>query len=308
MSRIKLGLVGVGKIARDQHLPVLANFPAFELLATASRNASVEGVRAYRNLADMLEAEPDIEAVSLCTPPGPRDDDARLALDRGLHVLLEKPPGVTPGAVRDLAERARKSVLVASWHSRHAPAVETARAWLDGRRLIRGEINWREDIRVWHPGQDWILDAGGMGVFDPGSNALSFLTSLVPERISVERADLGIPANRQSPLTARLALKTGRGAPISATFDFLQTGAQTWDICLVSDAGELILHEGGARLAINGVEQAIASEPHHEYKGVYANFAACVRGAIPDCDLRPLEIVADAFMLGRRTALAAFSY
>ena len=41
---LKLGLVGIGKIARDQHIPALAADPRFELVATASRNASVDGV------------------------------------------------------------------------------------------------------------------------------------------------------------------------------------------------------------------------------------------------------------------------
>lgn len=308
MSKIKLGLVGIGKIARDQHLPVLAGSDHFELVATASRNASVDGVRAYRTLNEMLEGEPDIEAVSLCTPPGPRDLDAELALTRGIHVLLEKPPAACLGAARALAERARRSVLVASWHSRHAPAVEAARGWMAERRLVSAEISWREDIRKWHPGQDWILDVGGMGVFDPGINALSILTRIVPERMLIRAADLDVPANRQAPLRAELALQSSAGAIISAVFDFLQTGPQTWDIRLVTDEGALTLHDGGARLVTEEGEQAIASVPHHEYEGVYANFAACVRGRVSDCDFAPLEIVTDAMMLGRRNVLPAFAF
>lgn len=303
-----MGLVGIGKIARDQHLPVLAHSPDFELVATASRNASVPGVRAYRDLADMLEAEPAIEAVSLCTPPGPRVLDAALALDRGVDVLLEKPPAASLGAARALASRAKKSVLAASWHSRHAPGVEAAREWMSSRQLISARIEWREDIRMWHPGQDWILDAGGMGVFDPGINALSILTHVVPGQMVVDRAELGVASNRQSPLTAKLSLTGNTGAPIRAVFDFLQIGQQTWDIRLVSDAGELALHEGGARIVIDGAERTVDAVPHHEYKGVYASFATCVRDRVSDCDFSPLEIVADAMMLGRQSTLPAFVF
>lgn len=308
MSKIKLGLVGIGKIARDQHLPVLATSPDFELVATASRNSNVDGVRGYRTIAEMLDGEPDLDAVSLCAPPGPRDEDARLALARGLDVLLEKPPAASLGAARDLQRCTKKNVLVASWHSRHAPAVEPARAWLAGRRLMAVEISWREDIRKWHPGQDWILEPGGMGVFDPGINALSILTRIVDEPVVVERAELGIAANRQAPLTANLTLRSASGAAIVAGFDFLQRGAETWDIRLYSDAGALVLSDGGARLAIDGVEQTMNVVTHHEYKGVYRNFALRVRARCTDCDLSPLELVADAMTLGLRTTLPDFAF
>jgi D-galactose 1-dehydrogenase len=43
-------------------------------------------------------------------------------------------------------------------------------------------VIWREDVRVWHPGQDWIWQPGGLGVFDPGINALSIITHILPAR------------------------------------------------------------------------------------------------------------------------------
>ena len=91
----KLALVGIGKIARDQHIPAITANPDFELVATASRNASVEGIAAYPDLATLLGAESDIDCVSLCTPPMARYADARIGLEAGCHVMLEKPPGAT---------------------------------------------------------------------------------------------------------------------------------------------------------------------------------------------------------------------
>jgi hypothetical protein len=41
-------------------------------------------------------------------------------------------------------------------------------------------IEWREDVRVWHPGQTWIWEPGGFGVSDPGINALSVATRILP--------------------------------------------------------------------------------------------------------------------------------
>src|SRR5579862_5513997 len=123
----------------------------------------------------MLKAMPTIEAVALCTTPQVRSALSRSALLQGKHVLLEKPPGVTVSEVLDLIKLAERQgvSLFASWHSRHAPGVEPARTWLAGRTARRVTVTWKEDVRVWHPGQRWIWEAGGLGVFDPGINALS---------------------------------------------------------------------------------------------------------------------------------------
>ncbi len=177
----KLAVVGIGKIARDQHLPAIAAQPGFELVACASRNASVEGVRNYPDIGALLAAEPSVDAVSLCAPPQVRYAQALAALDAGKHVMLEKPPGASVSeveALRDVA-RANGCTLFASWHSRAASAVEPARAWLASKEpgAIRSvEVRWKEDVRRWHPGQQWIWEPGGLGVFDPGINALSIVT------------------------------------------------------------------------------------------------------------------------------------
>lgn len=63
-----LGLVGIGKIARDQHLPAIAAEPGFDLLACASRHAQVRGVRNYPDIDALLAAEPALDAVSLAAP------------------------------------------------------------------------------------------------------------------------------------------------------------------------------------------------------------------------------------------------
>ena len=52
----KIALVGIGKIAVDQHVPALAASDDFDLAATASRNAGVDGVDRHASLADLLAA------------------------------------------------------------------------------------------------------------------------------------------------------------------------------------------------------------------------------------------------------------
>lgn len=311
---IKLGIVGIGVIARAQHLPVLAASDDFRLIAAASRHAQVDGVRTFTSLAQMLEATPEVEAVSLCTPPATRAADARLALEAGKHVLLEKPPGATQSEVQALAARATEKgvTLNASWHSRHAPGVAQAKAWLARRRVALVEIEWREDVRHWHPGQDWIFAPGGLGVFDPGINALSIVTHILPLPFALQSAKLAFPENRQAPIAADLVFKDTGGAPIRAAFDFLQAGPQTWEIRIATEDGEhLTLKDGGAVLQINGAAIAPPAglDPlRAEYAGVYAEFRALIARRACGVDLAPLRHVADAFMLGERVHAPAFDF
>ena len=303
---MRIALVGIGKIALDQHVPALAASPDWELAATVSRHGRVEGVEGFARIEDMLEARPDIGAVSLCLPPVPRFQAAQAVLRAGRHLMLEKPPGATLSEVhilRDLAQ-AQGVTLYASWHSRMAHAVAAAKAWLAGRVIHEGRITWREDVRKWHPGQDWIFQAGGMGVFDPGINALSILTEILPMPVHVTAAELDFPQNRQAPIAARLSLSHG----IAADFDFRQQGPQTWDMEFQTDAGQLALRLGGNLLEIDGRPATGEASIMGEYPALYARMAALVRKGASDVDLSPMVLTADAFTLGSRNTVDAFEF
>lgn len=311
MSPIRIALVGVGKIVRDQHAPVLQASPDFELVGTASPHSTLPDVRAFKSLDELLAAGIEVDAVAVTTSSGVRHPIARQALGAGKHVLLEKPPATTLTAVDDLralAEAGRRT-LFASWHSRFAPQVAAARAWLARRTPNRIEVIWREDVRRWHPGQDWVWEPGGLGVFDPGINALSILTEISPTPVHLVSAELAVPSNRQAPISARLELATQEGAPVSADFDWTGEGAQTWEIRVATDAGSLRLFEGGAALEIDGARVPTPDHPdleHAEYLGLYRRFAELVRASDSEVDDRPLRLAADAFFVGRRTPAAAF--
>lgn len=308
MKPIRLALVGLGKIARDQHLPAIAATPGIELVAVASRNARLDGVACFPTITELLAGAADIDAVALCAPPGPRRDQALAALSAGKHVLLEKPPGAALSELAPLKTLAggQGRTLFAAWHSRFAPAVEPARAFLARHRARRVTILWKEDVRVWHPGQDWIFELGGLGVFDPGINALSILTAILPEPIFMAGAKLDFPANREAPIAAELELATGSGLPIHAVFDFRRSGEQIWSIEIETDAGSLALSAGGAHLSHDG--KVLVDEPEQEYRGVYRRFVELIRFGDSDVDTVPLALVADAFLLGRRSIVEDFAW
>jgi D-galactose 1-dehydrogenase len=306
MAPIRLAIVGLGKIARDQHLAAIEATEGVELVAVASRNASLEGVSSFHDISELLASDIKIDAVSLCTPPQGRFALAKAALDAGKHVMLEKPPGATISEVfaLDAQAEAKGLSLFSTWHSRSAAAVEPARALLAERTIRKVHVEWKEDVRHWHPGQDWIWEPGGLGVFDPGINALSIVTRIMPESFHLVRSDLSFPENRAAPIAANLAFETASGLPVTAEFDWRQTGPQTWDIRVETDEGPVVLTHGGSRLSVDGKDQIV--EEDREYRNLYRHFVSLVGERRSDADFSPLVHVADAFMLGRRHVVEAF--
>jgi D-galactose 1-dehydrogenase len=298
-------LVGVGKIARDQHLPAIAANPDFRLVAAVSRHGTVEGVKNFTDFDDFLQNGPE-GALALCTPPAVRTEMVLKAVAAGRDLLIEKPPAATMGEAEAMVQAAREAgvVLFATWHSRHAAAAATARDWLADRVLESVEITWKEDVRRWHPNQEWIWQPGGFGVFDPGINALSLLTTVVPGPMHVTRAVLETPENRQTPIGVEMEIATLTGAPVRAVFDWRQEGPQSWNIRINASGQVLDLSDGGAHMAVDGVAHPVA--PLGEYPDIYRRFSELLSARESDADLSPLRLVADAFMLGERVTTAAF--
>src|SRR3974390_806680 len=137
MTRLRLAIVGFGKIANTRHVPAIAASDDGELVAIADPAASSPDVPHFPSLDALLRDGPAIDAITLCTPPQVRSGEARLALEAGKHVMLEKPPGATVSEIAPLlafAQAARKT-LFATWPSRCAPAVEPARQLLADREI-----------------------------------------------------------------------------------------------------------------------------------------------------------------------------
>jgi D-galactose 1-dehydrogenase len=306
MSPLRIAIVGYGKIARDRHVPAISATEGAVLSAIADPNTSLSGVPHAATLEELLRNGPPVDAVALCTPPQVRRDLAAMALAAGKHVLLEKPPGATLSEIGPLlsAAAAAQRTLFATWHSRFAPAVEPTRLLLASRRIKAVRITWKEDVRVWHPGQAWIWQPGGLGVFDPGINALSILTRILPPSLFVTSADLAFPANRDAPIAATLRLADAAGLPISADLDFRQTGPQTWNIDFDTDEGQVILSSGGAKLSVDGEVRVEAVKA--EYTQLYQRFLKLAAAGESDVDLAPFQLVADAFLLGRRRTVEPF--
>ena len=309
-----IAVIGIGKITEDQHLPVIAKNPRFKLAALVSqRGVGRPGVPSFKSIDELLKYDTAFDAVAICTPPNVRHAIARRAIEAGKHLLLEKPTTATVTESQDLAERvAAKQGLVAfaTWHSQYNGAVEEARKLLKGQRIARLHVEWKEDVRRWHPGQEWIWAPGGFGVFDPTINAFSILTRILPEPLFVTAAELTTPANRETPIAASVTFRSdaaSANARLTAEVDWRQTGPQSWNIDIETESGtKLALRDGGSKLAVNGQPKVEAKL--EEYERIYERFAEMLDSGVGDMDYAPLRLVADAFLVGKRVETDAFDW
>jgi D-galactose 1-dehydrogenase len=304
MKPIKIAIIGFGKIAADQHAPSILGNGRFDLVATSSRSG--QGLaQIYTDWRELIRWTAGLEAVAITTPPGPRFEIARECIEAGLHCLLEKPPTAGLAQIADLellADEKRIS-LFTTWHAQHHPAVQAAAAALAGQRIKSMDIHWHEDVHKWHPGQQWIWEPGGFGIFDPGINALSIATRIFPGGLFVESAALEVPSNAQNPIAADIVFSSPvADGPLKASLDWRLREGEEWTITVETSAGSTIrLQDGGATLLVNGTPHTDAGIG--EYPDIYRTFVNLIDERRSLVDVAPLRLVADSLLVGSRTAV-----
>ncbi len=257
----------------------------------------------------MYAAVPDLAAVAICTPPQVRHAFAREALAAGKHVMLEKPPTATVSELDDLAGFAaeRGLVLFTTWHSQYNAAVLHARRLLEGETVKAMTITWKEDVRRWHPGQKWIWTAGGFGVFDPGINALSIVTEIMPSPVFVTSADLTFPSNCDAPIAASLRFRTSahatRASSPSSTGGRPARRPGTSPSRPRREPGSSCRTAArGSRSTASSTSSARRTNTRISTTALPSSSGTAARWSTP----APLRLVADAFMVGRRLATDPF--
>jgi predicted dehydrogenase len=210
--------VGYGFIGSKGHLPAYAAFPEgqapLRIVAVADvcparraqALADLPGVRVYETHAELLEREAGrIDFVDITTPPSAHAEIAHAALDRGLHVLCEKPLTTTTAEARALLDHARRArrVIFPCHNYKHAPVIKAVRRVLDSGAIgpvslvtlhtfrnthAKGVSEWRPDWR-----RERRFSGGGIAM-DHGSHTfyLAFdWLGAYPTAISARMSTLG---------------------------------------------------------------------------------------------------------------------
>jgi predicted dehydrogenase len=302
MKPIRIAIIGYGKIAEDQHLPSIEANSRFDLVATSSRSSN--GVaQKFTDWRELIRTVEGLEAVAITTPPGPRYEIARECIAAGLHCLLEKPPTAGLAEINDLAclAEAKHVTLFTTWHAQHHSTVDAAARALAGKRIRSMEITWHEDVHKWHPGQLWIWQPGGFGVFDPGINAFSIATKIFPGGLFVQSAELQVPSNAQTPIAADVTFSSPQAdGPLRASLDWRRTEGEEWTISIeTSDGAAVRLEDGGARLILGG--QASTDSGIGEYPDIYRTFVQLIDERRSLVDVAPFRLVADSLLVAKTT-------
>ncbi len=219
MSKTLRGaVIGYGFIAETGHVPGYLKRREtqgdIEIVAVADTCAArreaahraLPHARIYPDHASLLAAEGhNLDFVDIATPPSEHGEIAHAALDRGLHVLCEKPLACSTQEARQLLEHAAraKRVLMPCHNYRHAPVVQAVRRILDEDRIgqvhlvtlntfrnthARGVADWRPD---WRREREW---SGGGIAMDHGSHtfylAFDWLGSY-PTSVTAHMSTLG---------------------------------------------------------------------------------------------------------------------
>jgi predicted dehydrogenase len=106
--KIRIAIIGVGRIAEEVHLPVLLKMPRVQVVAICDHDKQrLEKVRklfgiekGYTDLNTMIK-EQKLDAVDICSPPGNHRELCLQAFNAGVNVIVEK-PFVTTAADADL--------------------------------------------------------------------------------------------------------------------------------------------------------------------------------------------------------------
>ena len=303
MNPIKIAIIGYGKIAEDQHVPSIRANERYQFVASSSRSG--QGVeKTFTDWRELIRSVDGLQAVAITTPPAPRFEIARECIAAGLHCLLEKPPaaGLSQIADLDCQAQAKGVSLFTTWHAQHHPTVDAAAKALAGKRIKSMEVLWHEDVHKWHPGQRWIWDPGGFGVFDPGINAFSVITKIFPGGIFVQSAELSVPENADTPIAADIVFSSPQAdGPLHANFDFRRTEGEEWTITIeTSDRETVRLEDGGATLILNG-GQPQRDMGIGEYPDIYRIFLDLIDERRSLVDVAPFRLVADCLLIGKTT-------
>ncbi len=263
-------IVGFGNVAQFGHWPGYAASDAIEIVAVVDaseeRRAAARSLKHSLGVYDSLgEIESDaIDFVDICTPPARHGEPMLEAIERGWHVLCEKPFLLDPAVVDQVRAKAQAAgVAVVPVHNwKYAPiiraATEQLRAGEIG-KLCRAEIttlrtrdaatalanNWRRDPNV----------AGGGILMDHGWHSIYLALHWFGEMSTQVRARLLWPNEQSVESEALVSLDFPSGeSRIELSWNAAE---RTNRIKLVGDAGEILIADD--ILTTNGKEMAFDS-------------------------------------------------
>jgi UDP-N-acetylglucosamine 3-dehydrogenase len=198
MKKLRIGVVGLGRVATKTHIPVLRSLKNVEVSVGAEKNPErAERVkdlfgleRIYDDYEKMYSSE-NLNGVYICLPNFLHKDASIKALKHGLHVLCEKPMGVSVEEAAEMSRLAEEQglFLMPGFKKRYAPNFKKAKNVIDSGLLgkiiqVQGAFVTPGPYISWDPKSDWYLEAESHGaIYDSGCHLADLLFYLIPHRV-----------------------------------------------------------------------------------------------------------------------------
>ena len=216
MEKIKVAVAGVGFIG-PAHIEALRRTPNIEVVAIShpvedevKQKAADLGIpNGYADFNEMIEKD-DIKAVHICTPNFLHYEMSKAALEKGIHVICEKPLATKTAEAEELVELAKKTGLVNAVHFnlRYYPLVRQMKVMREKGEL--GEIysvigSYLQDWLFYNTDYNWRLEPDQSGesraIADIGSHLIDALEYITGLKITSVMADFStVHKVRKKPL------------------------------------------------------------------------------------------------------------
>jgi len=228
---LKGAIAGFGFISGKGHQPAYQGRQDVEIVAVAdvcparlqAARAALPEARLYPDYKSLLAGEPSLDFIDVSTPPNAHAEIALAALERGVHVLCEKPLTRTVAEAKLLVDAARKHrrVVFPAHNYKHAPVVKFAQRIIQSGRIGTVRAVTLNTFRTTHAkgvpewNTDWRRDrkiSGGGIAMDHGSHSFyltfAWLGSL-PTHVTAKALTLDRQWDTEDNLNAVLTFPNG---------------------------------------------------------------------------------------------------
>jgi predicted dehydrogenase len=248
-ERIRVGVLGLGQLTCEVHLPNLASLPDVSVTALAdpspearARAAAQRADARLFNSAEELLASGLVDAILIATPTGEHARHGRLAIKARTPFYLEKPLASELADAQDLCEAASASNVTAmiGFSYRFHPRVALLRESLQDVERVESRFTIApRELPVWKRARS----TGGGVLLDLGSHHFDLLPLLM--RSAVEAVKARIWSERSEQDCAEVELQFENGAQAFCTFSFCRDES---DVITFSRSGSRTTHDRYAPL------------------------------------------------------------
>jgi predicted dehydrogenase len=200
-TALRLGVIGLGEIARSRHLPALAQLPQWQITIAADldqergeRTAAQFAISQFTNDPCDVIASKLLDALAILTPPASHADLIHAALGTGKPIFVEKPLTLDVAQAETLEAETHRTgcKLLVGFNLRHHIQVQQAREWIRSGKLgrVRAVHTLISNVRTRAALPEWRRDPkrGGELLFDLGVHHFDLCRFLFDAEIATVQA------------------------------------------------------------------------------------------------------------------------